>query len=179
MSPRDILFASIIVLVWGFNFVALKVSVTEFPPLLLSSMRFFLVFLLLSPWVVKVPRAELKTFLWLSSLFGVGYFGLLYIGMRHVPAGESSIIAQLQVPFSTLFAAWFYKEKVDKRTIAGIIIAFAGVMVTIGMPQRAGSLVAVLLIVIATVMHTRYAYLKCQRTGKVIPRCLAYFNLSD
>ena len=40
MNPRDLLQALCVILIWGFNFVAIKTAVTDIPPLTLSALRF-------------------------------------------------------------------------------------------------------------------------------------------
>lgn len=43
MSPKDLLLALTVVLVWGVNFVIIKVGLHGVPPMLLGALRFALV----------------------------------------------------------------------------------------------------------------------------------------
>ncbi len=43
MSLRDILLALCVVIIWGVNFVIIKLGVTALPPLLLGALRFMFV----------------------------------------------------------------------------------------------------------------------------------------
>ena len=43
MSPKDLLLALTVVLVWGVNFVVIKVGLHGVPPMLLGALRFALV----------------------------------------------------------------------------------------------------------------------------------------
>lgn len=53
MSFRDRLLALTIVMVWGVNFVVIKVGLQGMPPLLLAGLRFALV---VFPAILFIPR---------------------------------------------------------------------------------------------------------------------------
>jgi len=42
MNRKDIGLAVLVVAIWGFNFVVIKVGLKEIPPILLCALRFFL-----------------------------------------------------------------------------------------------------------------------------------------
>jgi len=51
-----------IVVLWGLNFVALKITVLSLPPIFLAGLRFFLISF---PWIffVKKPKVSNKQFI--------------------------------------------------------------------------------------------------------------------
>ena len=51
MSPIQIVCAVAVPLLWGYQFVAIKVGVMEFPPLFFLALRFLAIALLLIPFV--------------------------------------------------------------------------------------------------------------------------------
>ena len=57
MSAIQIVCAVAVPLLWGYQFVAIKVGVTEFPPLFFLSLRFLAIALLLVP-LVKRPTSK-------------------------------------------------------------------------------------------------------------------------
>jgi O-acetylserine/cysteine efflux transporter len=65
MSAIQIVCAVAVPLLWGYQFVAIKVGVTEFPPLFFLALRFLAIALLLVPFV-KRPRVNSSA---LSQLF--------------------------------------------------------------------------------------------------------------
>ncbi|WP_155520990.1 EamA family transporter, partial [Ralstonia solanacearum] len=87
MSPKDLLLALTVVLVWGVNFVIIKVGLHGVPPMLLGALRFLLVAF---PAVLFVPRPKtaLKWLLAYGATISLGQFAFLfsamYVGM---PAG--------------------------------------------------------------------------------------------
>ena len=59
MSPRDIVLALVVVLVWGLNFIAIKWGVERMPPLLLGALRYTLAALPLV-FFIKPPKVRLS-----------------------------------------------------------------------------------------------------------------------
>ena len=42
MQPKDLLLALVVILVWGMNFVVIKIGLDDMPPMLLGGLRFLL-----------------------------------------------------------------------------------------------------------------------------------------
>lgn len=123
---RHILFALGVVLIWGVNFVAIKVALREMPPLLLCAVRFLLVAF---PAVFFLPRPSIR---WSQltvyglCMFGL-HFGFVFLGMKlGVSAGLASLTLQFQVFVTLALAAIFLKEKIHGIQIVGALTAFAG-----------------------------------------------------
>lgn len=128
MKPRDIMLAILIAAVWGFNFLATKWAVEDFPPMLANSIRFMIVLIVLSPFLRRVPGKAVQLAA-ASILLGVLHFGLLFWGMKLSDGvGSVSIASQLNVPFSTILAIIILKETVGWWRIMGISISFLGVI---------------------------------------------------
>lgn len=118
-----------VALVWGFNFIALKVSLQQIPPLTLCSLRFLGVSI---PAIFFLPRPKA------AWKYVVGYglftfslsFSLLFLGMAFgVTPGIAALITQLQVFFAMFFAALLIRQRVTYWQLAGAVIAFSGIIV--------------------------------------------------
>jgi O-acetylserine/cysteine efflux transporter len=132
MSPKDLLLALVVVVVWGVNFVVIKVGLHAAPPMLLGALRFTLAAL---PAVFFVKRPRVPWF-WLvayGATISLGQFAFLfsamYVGM---PAGLASLVLQAQAFFTLVFAALFLHERFRAHNVAGLVIAAIGLAV-IGM----------------------------------------------
>ncbi len=155
MKPFDIALAVLVCALWGINFVAVKVGVTYVPPIFFMGIRFAMVAILLFPWVLRMPRQNMRMMWVLALTMGV-YFGILFIGMKGVPAGEAAIIIQLQVPFAALMAMYFFSEHLNHRSLMGMLVAFVGVVVTVGIPKAWGGMLPVALVLISAAIWGLY-----------------------
>lgn len=129
MPIRDILLAILVVALWGFNFVVIKVGVAEIPPLFLTGLRYLFAAIPLI-FFIRRPATSWSNIVGYGLSLGVLMFGLLFVGMKlGVNASMSSIIPQLQVFFTMGFAALLLGEKPKAWQILGAIIAFSGIAI--------------------------------------------------
>ncbi len=70
MSAIQIVCAVAVPLLWGYQFVAIKVGVTEFPPLFFLALRSLAIALLLIPFVKRPTRQQLGPIAAISVFFG-------------------------------------------------------------------------------------------------------------
>ena len=135
MLPQHIAMMVMVQVLWGANFAVAKFGLDSFSPIFFVALRFSLVAVLLV-FVVGLPKpAMLKRLLPLSITMGVMHFTLMFLGMAELDAATSSIAIQLQTPFAAIMAAFFLRETLGWRRIAGMITAFAGVMLIAGEPR--------------------------------------------
>jgi O-acetylserine/cysteine efflux transporter len=126
MPLRDVTLGLAIALLWGFNFVVMKVGVTELPPLVLAACRFSLAAVPLV-FFVPPPRSAWRWIILFGLLFGVIKFTLLFLGLRlGMPAGLSAVVLQMQALFTALLAGVLLAERADARQIIGAVVATAG-----------------------------------------------------
>lgn len=137
MRASHILLAVAVAAVWGFNFVAIKVGLRDFPPLLFSCLRFALAAL---PVVVlgwgKGPPVPWRYVIGIGVMLGVVKFPLLFLGIDvGMPAGLASLVLQAQAFFTAIFAAFALGDRPGPRQIGGMVVAFAGVgLIALEMP---------------------------------------------
>jgi O-acetylserine/cysteine efflux transporter len=135
MSPQHLALMLLVQLLWGVNFAIAKFGLDSFPPIFFVALRFSLVAVLLV-FVVGLPkRGMLMRLLPLSATLGVMHFTLIFLGMARLDAATSSIAVQLQTPFAAIMAAFFFGERLGWRRIAGMAVAFAGVLLIAGEPR--------------------------------------------
>ncbi len=147
MSPRHVLLAVTVAIVWGINFVVIEVGLQDFPPLLFSALRFFFA-AVPAVFILGKPRVAWRYVIAVGLVLGVAKFGLLFVGMSHgAPAGLSSLVLQSQVIFTLLFAVLVLRERPRKTQLLGIAIACVGMVVIAldhGLTAPLGALVLVI-----------------------------------
>lgn len=129
MDLRHSLLATLVAVVWGFNFVVIEWGMHEVPPLLFLALRFTAVIL---PAVFFVPRpsASWRTVAAVGTFMSLGQFGLLYTSMHlGMPPGLAALVLQAQVLFTVVIAAAWLRERPGLRQVGGILVAAAGLVV--------------------------------------------------
>jgi O-acetylserine/cysteine efflux transporter len=147
MSAIQIVCAVSVPLLWGYQFVAIKVGVTEFPPLFFLALRFLAIALVLVPFVKKPARRQLGPVAAISVFLGGLNFGLFYVGLGLGSGSMSAVAYQLATPFTVLLAWPLLAERPSLRTSTGVAIAFAGVAALAAGPGRTASALPLLLVV--------------------------------
>ena len=127
MPITHIFLAILVATIWGLNFIFIKLSLIEFHPLLLGSLRFILASV---PAIlfIKPPSMPFK----LVVLYGVVMFAIqftfLFVGMHvGMTPGMASLIMQVQVFFSIFFAYIALSEVPKLMQIIGALISFIGI----------------------------------------------------
>lgn len=127
MKLRDVLLGVFTALVWGLNFVVIKLGLTAFPPLLFSALRFLVAAI---PAVFFVGRRDIPwgVILQVGLVLGVIKYSLLYLGVKvGMPAGLSSLAIQAQVPFTLLLSSVLLHDTPSRPQKCGIAVALGGV----------------------------------------------------
>ncbi len=123
------LLALLVSLLWGFNFVVTKAGLGEFPPIYFAMLRFALVAILLAPWL-KPMKGQMVRLVWIALTAGALHFGLIFLGFSmtdHV--GPVAVAVQVNIPFMLLLAVVFLGERIGIYRLAGMVVAFAGVLI--------------------------------------------------
>ena len=147
MTPTQIACAVVVPLLWGFQFVVIKVGLTAFPPLFFVGLRFAVVAALLLPFVGWPTRRELGRIAVISIFVGGLNFGLVFTGLAHGSASAAGIAIQLTTPF-TLILAWpLLGERPSTRVILGVVLAFGGVALIVVEPDVSLKVVPTLFVI--------------------------------
>lgn len=132
MRSKDLALALLVICVWGVNFAVIKVGVVGVPPLLLGALRFILAAF---PALLffKAPRVPLRWYLAYGLTISVGQFAFLFSAIHvGMPSGLASLVLQSQSFFTLLLAAWWLHERWHGYQLAGLVLAFSGLLL-IGM----------------------------------------------
>lgn len=149
MKIKDVFLAILVAFVWGINFVVIKIGLSSFPPLLFTSLRFFFTAF---PVIFFVRRNKIgwKWIISIGIFLGIITFGLLFVGMyQGVSAGLSSILLQIQVPFTIILSFFILKNKPTVMQTIGIILAFCGIGLLVSTKYESSTVIGLVLIVIA------------------------------
>lgn len=128
MSPKDLLLALVVIIVWGLNFVVIKIGLHDMPPMLLGALRFMLAAF---PAIlfIKRPQIPLRWLLLYGLTISLGQFAFLFYAMSvGMPAGLASLVLQSQAFFTLLFAALFLGERLRMANLFGLLVAAAGLL---------------------------------------------------
>jgi O-acetylserine/cysteine efflux transporter len=127
MPLTHVALALLTVAVWGSNFVVIRWGLNEFPPLLLSALRFSLAAIPLVLWF-RLPRSHWRAVLVYGLLQFVLQFASMYSAIAlGMPPGLTSLVVQVQALFTVLLAAALLKETVNRMQWSGLCIAFTGI----------------------------------------------------
>ena len=128
MQPAHFLLLAAICAVWGFNFVASKVGVNQFPPLFFVGMRFGVLLLCLLPFLRWAP-GRMRDVILIALFNGAIHFGLMFVGIALTEASIVAVVVQLNAPFATMLSIVFLGEVVRWRRWSGIALTFFGVAI--------------------------------------------------
>lgn len=131
MARKDGLLALLVVVVWGLNFVVIKVGLHNMPPLMLAGLRFVLVAFPALLFVAR-PKVPLSLLLGYGLTISFGQFAFLFCAIKFgMPAGLASLVLQAQAFFTIILGAGVFGERLQGKQLAGIALAVFGVLVLI------------------------------------------------
>ncbi len=130
MPVSHFLLLGLICLTWAGNFIAAAWVVGQVDPLSFTVIRFAFVLALLLPLLRLPARSQWGGLVLTCWFMGGIHFALLFIALgRSSDISSIALLMQVYVPMSTLLAVLVLGERIGWRTTAGILIAFAGVLV--------------------------------------------------
>jgi O-acetylserine/cysteine efflux transporter len=143
------LLALAVVAVWGTNFVVIKTTLDDLPPILFACLRFAFVFFPAALFV-KRPSVPWKQLAAYSLLISVGQFALLYIAVDgYISPGLASLVVQMQVFFTIGLSMWFNGERVRPFQWLALLVAVAGVGVIALFTDGSATMFGLVLVLLA------------------------------
>lgn len=133
------------VLMWGLSWPTARVVALAMPPLAASAWRFTLAAFLLLAWLRWQlggwPHLSRRQWLGLASAGAVGVFAysaFFMFALQRVPASRAALVITINPVFTTLLAAWWFKERFNRLVGAGLALAVAGAatVLTQGAPWK-------------------------------------------
>ena len=135
------IYASLTVLavLWGNAFVAIRHAVQFMAPVELAAARFLPVVILLGGFLLATDRAGTWQLLreeWPRVLFmalaGVTTYQLaLNTGETRVPAGTASLIIALSPAVAAVLSVLFLRERITPLKIFGLVVSFVGLLIIV------------------------------------------------
>jgi len=127
MTPRDMLLAALVSLIWGSAFVFIQFGLQDFSAPQLTVLRF--VVAALPALFLPRPRIGWKLLIATGLTLFTGQFLLLFFAYRAgLPPGLASIAVQMHVFFTVALAALLLRERPNLAQSLGMMIAFAGLL---------------------------------------------------
>lgn len=135
------LFAMLVILttaLMGSSFAIGKIGLTYSSPLLLVAIRFTLAGIIMALFLkmLKMPHPQTKA-KW-NRIIIIGFFqtagvmGCIFMSLRTITAGESSILTFMNPLLVIVFGTLFLKIKYGLLQWLGVIFGFIGVFITLG-----------------------------------------------
>ena len=127
MPVRHILLALLVVAIWGFNFVIIKLSVEALPPILAAGLR-FVAAALPAVFFIRPPKAPWWLVVGFGLSLGFALYGFLNLALAWgMSAGLSSLVLQTQAFFTMALAFMLLGERPSRFQVVGALVAFAGI----------------------------------------------------
>ncbi len=159
MPIHHILLAFLVSLVWGVNFVVMKIGLDSLSPFLFVAFRFALVLLLLFPWL-RIVKGHMWLILAIGLCLGGLHFAFAIMGLELAENVTSVVvIVQLHVPLTLIMAHFLLKERLSYWRGGGILVAFLGVLIITFDPAIVEERLAIIIIFVATLLYSLGAIL--------------------
>jgi drug/metabolite transporter (DMT)-like permease len=134
------------VVLWGLAWPAARVVALAMPPLAASAWRFSLATILLIGWLRwhlgGWPHLSRQQWFGLAAAGVVGVFAysaLFMLALQRVEASRAAVVITINPVFTTMLAAWLFKEAFNWRVGVGLMLAVIGAatVLTRGAPWNA------------------------------------------
>lgn len=167
MAFKHVLLALLVTLIWGCNYVFVKLGVHEIPPLFLCAVRFFLASVP-AVFFVPFPKSTIK----LIGVYGMVMFALqfsaIFIGISlGTGTGIASLLLQTSAFFSILFASIFMREIPTVWQMAGACLSFTGVVIAAHHVDHTSMPVGGFLCVLAGAVFSGFGNLTARKLGYI------------
>lgn len=156
-----------VMLIWGSSFSVTKTVVQQVSPYIFATLRHLFASAILLPFYLQRRRTVKQRLpykqLVLMGLAGITvYYGFFNFAMTYIPASSGALIEGLIPVAIAIPAAVFLKERLDKKSIAGIVLCVTGVILVgfVGSPKGANhQLLGSMLMLLAVCCWSAYTLL--------------------
>ncbi len=137
-SSKGILFAIITALLWGFLAIALKVALQVLPPATIVWFRFFVAFVFLLVYFIKVKPSGLYIFRKppLKLIFAAIFLGLNYLGfitgVHYTSPSNAQVFIQIGPVLFALSGIFIFHEKLTWQNFVGFLLLIVGLILFYG-----------------------------------------------
>ncbi len=156
---------------WGFGFIASRWALSDIGPLWLTSMRFLLLVILLSPFVAFFAKYQIKAII-PGTLLGLGLLFQNY-GLLYTPVANSAFITVLYVLFVPPLEWCLLKRRVPPLHFLFVVLSLLGVSLLCKLERAIPNIGDGLTLVSALLFSGHFIAL-----AKVSPTCESPFLLN-
>jgi drug/metabolite transporter (DMT)-like permease len=164
----------LVCLIWGTTWVAIKLAVTDMPPLTASGLRFLIaapVFIGACRYL-KISMRYPREFVWFFVFICVGYFAIPFLlsnfGEQHISSGLTAICFSSVSVLMVVFSIPMLGSRITTVQFCSVVIAFVALGLLILHSQRVAvtSVWGVVAVLTAAVMHAcSYIMIKKHASG--------------
>jgi drug/metabolite transporter (DMT)-like permease len=121
---------------WGVSFIATKTALNELTPIMIIILRLLLgiIFLLILAVYTKRDfsiRLRQHAFIFLLAAIAVFHLWIQVTGLQYTSAANTGWIIGTSPVFMTIMGMIFFKERLTLSQLAGIVLAFSGLILLI------------------------------------------------
>ena len=173
---------SLLCLIWGFNFVVMKVANFYFSPELFVTYRFLLgaIVLVAAVFITKLPAPPRKFWGWIfitgALQISIGVLLVQYC-FKFLGAGLVSMLNYTMPVWVTILAYFFLHEPLTKKKIVGIVLSIIGVGVLMNVDISGKFSVMLIAIFAAIVWAISNVIMKAKLT-KINPLVLTTWQMA-
>ena len=123
----------------GSSFTIVKIGLAYSSPLLLAALRFLVAGILMALFVLIFKRSHPKAIggwmkmVLIGAFQTAGVMGCIFLSLRTITAGESSILTFMNPLLVVIFATVFLKTRYKLYQWMGVLFGLIGVSITMGM----------------------------------------------
>ncbi len=153
MARNDLFVAILVAIVWGVNFVPIKMGLQSLDPFAFTFLRFFFSAF---PAVFFIKRP--KNISWLvliiyGMLFGCGLWWTVFYAIHNgLAAGMASLFMQFSAFFTIGLSYLVLKEKVNVIQVIGSLIALFGLCLMIAVTDGSSTVIGIGLVLLAAMV---------------------------
>lgn len=124
------------VILWGNSFIATKLALRELNPQTIILLRLLLGIILLAVFAIYTKKdftLNLKNHgaIFILALIAVFHLWIQVTGLEYTSAASTGWIVGVTPVFMAILSIIFFKEKLSKTKIIGIIVAFLGLILLV------------------------------------------------
>lgn len=166
MALRDFALLVLVCLTWSTNNIVSKFVVghADVPPLFFAALRFAVVAVAVSPWLLPMPRPRLRLVI-VALLLGGGNFAFVFVALKTATPSEVAVVSQVGVPITALLSMVMLNEQIRWRRGVGIVLTLAGALLVMWNPAGVRVTSGLWLIVVAAALGSLGAVMMKQMEG--------------
>jgi putative membrane protein PagO len=139
IKHKSILGFIVLCIIWSSTWLFIKLGLEALPAFFSAGMRFFIAFLVLYIYALKLklkfPK-DVKShvfFFYFGLIFFAIPYGLVYWGEQYVGSGLTSVLFSIMPFYTILLSVKMYpEERITIRKVSGLVLGFIGILLIFG-----------------------------------------------